>query len=180
MDCKCKICRKKLGELVNELYTSNSPISSIIKTLDNEGCETNEDTIKRHLKKAKLLRNNDNFEILDQKPQLSYDLNSIDFEQYDFDSQSPTDAVAYLQKVHLYIYFKQLEIVTREQDEFYKGIRDTPPSQSITRLKQLYELLDNFTGISIYASQQAAIKKVELMGLSIEKFSAYVMPDENV
>jgi hypothetical protein len=180
MDCKCKICRKNLGELVNDMYLANSPISSIIKTLDKEECETNEDTIKRHLRKFNLLNNSDDFEIVDLNPTLSYDLNTISFERYDFDSESPNEAVAYLQKVHLYIYFKQLEIVTREQDEFYQGIRDTPPSQSITRLKQLYELLDKFTGVSIYVNQQAAIKRIELMGYTLNPVGGENVIDRDV
>jgi hypothetical protein len=180
MVCNCKICRKNLGELVNELYQTGSPIDVIVETLvTNHQCETNEDTTRRHLEKAGLYVSvGSSSGSIAVEPPYEFDLNAISFDRYDFDSGLPTEVVTYLQKVHLGLYFKQLEIVAREQDDFYHGVRDTPPGQSVTRLKQLYELLDNITGISIYANQQAAIKKVELMGLSIEKFSAYVMPEE--
>lgn len=179
MKCRCKICRKNLGELVNEMYQANSPIDAIVKTLENNHqCETNADTVKRHLEKTGVyVESIEPYVSINDVPMYEYDLNSTSFEKYDFDSGSPTEVVRYLQKVHLGLYFKQLEIVAKEQDDFYRGLRDTPPGQSITRLKQLYELLDNITGISIYANQQAALKKVELMGLSIEKFSAYVIPE---
>ena len=194
MECKCKICRHNLGELVNNLYQSGSPNSEILQELANKNCETNASALTRHLKKVGIFRDKNlevgesrenrgttqsNYQIANRVNPGEYDLNSINFDRYNFDETSPMETIEYLQRVHLSLYLKQLEIVAREQDDYYKGERELPPGQSITRLNQLYEMLNNLTGISIYANQQAAIQKVQMMGLVIKSYNPLLTNFEN-
>jgi hypothetical protein len=125
----------------------------------------NEIALKNHYKKM-------GKQVVDEpKPVVTaergYDLNNIDFSEYDFDLNKPDSILEYLQKAHLFIYLKQLEIVTREQETYINGITDDPPGYSISKLGQLQKLLDNISGISILADQSAALRKVLLMGYNL-------------
>jgi hypothetical protein len=189
MDCQCKICRNNLTQSVNNWYVNGLSLNEIVKKLQNENQLTvTNKTVQRHLEKYNLEikqeKLNDVITIIEQQSKptesLEYDINNINFNKYNFDETNPISAIGYLQKAHLHLYLRQLEIVCKEQEMYYKGETLELPHGSLLRLKMLFELLDNITGISLYANQQAAIQKVESMGLKVERFSSLVTTQENV
>ncbi len=189
MNCKCKICRNNLTQSVNSWYVNGFSLSEIVQKLQNENrIKITEKTVQRHLENFNLeiREENDNNTItrIEQQSKsndsLEYDLNNITFNKYEFDENNPISAITYLQKAHLHLYLRQLEIVCKEQEMYYEGENLELPHGSLLRLKMLFELLDNITGISLYANQQAAIQKVESMGLKVERFSSLVTTQENV
>jgi hypothetical protein len=189
MTCKCKICRNNLTESVNKWYVDGFSLTQIVEKLQQENKLTiTEKTVQRHLETFNLgIRpENTNNAInlvenqIKSKESLEYDLNNITFDKYNFDDHDPISAITYLQKAHLHLYLRQLEIVCNEQERYYKGEAIEVSHGSIIRLKMLFDLLDNITGISLYANQQAAIQKIESMGLKVERFSSLVTTHENV
>ena len=189
MNCKCKICRNNLAESVNSWYVDGFSLSQINEKLQNENSIIiTEKAIQRHLESFGLEVESENsnraITMIQHQPKstepLGYDLNNITFDEYDFDETSPTSIIAYLQKTHLHMYLRQIEIVCKEQEQYYKGEVAEAPHGSLNRLKTMFELFDNITGISLYANQQAAIQKVESMGLKVERFSSLVTTQENV
>jgi len=189
MNCQCKICRNNLSQSVNSWYVDGFSLTQIVEKLQQENKITiTEKTVQRHLENFNLEIRPENYNstislIENQvKPNesLEYDLNNITFNKYNFDDSDPISAITYLQKAHLHLYLRQLEIVCKEQEMYYKGETLEVSHGSIIRLKMLFELLDNITGISLYANQQAAIQKIESMGLKVERFSSLVTTHENV
>jgi hypothetical protein len=190
--CSCKICRNNLTDIVNLKGKDNIGYSDIKKYLDNNhNLNVTENVIKRHLKTFGIEVDkqvnrvvNDVFietnqGVINNQNKILIDLNDIALNKYNFDESDPRTIVRYLQKIHLGLYLKQLEITYQEIEEYKVGLRENYPNIAINNLKKLFEILDNLTGISIYSNQQAAIKSVESMGLKIERFESYIK-SENV
>ena len=194
--CNCKICRNGLTDVVNSKAKDNISYSSIKKYLDsNHNLNVTENVIKRHLKAYGIEDNKQSTNhtthttlndiltsvngVIDNQNRILIDLNDIRLDKYNFDENDARTIVRYLQKIHLGLYLKQVEIAYKEIEEYQCGLREIYPNIAVNNLKKLFELLDNLTGITIYSNQQAAIKTVESMGLKIERFENYIK-SENV
>ena len=188
--CNCKICRNNLTDIVNSKGNDNISFLAIKKYLiDSHELDVTENVIKRHLKVYGIDRSDKgsnstntviveaNEGVIDKRGNITIDLNDINLDNYDFDESDPRTIVRYLQKTHLGLYLKQLEIAYQEVTEYQLGIRENYPTVAVNNLKKLFELLDSITGISIYSNQQAAIKTVESMGLKIDRFESFVLSE---
>ncbi|MFM6152344.1 MAG: hypothetical protein ACKPE3_04975 [Sphaerospermopsis kisseleviana] len=191
--CNCKICRNNLTDIVNQkAKEDNIGYSDIKKYLyESHDLSVTENVVKRHLKAYGIEINNQvdptvnevfvevNQGVINNQNKIITDLNNITLDKYNFDENDARTIVKYLQKIHLGLYLKQLEITYQEIEEYKLGLRENYPNVAVNNLKKLFELLDSLTGISIYSNQQAAVKTVEAMGLKIERFESYIK-SENV
>jgi len=185
--CNCKICRNNLTDIVNSKGQDNISFLSIKKYLiDNHNLDVTENVIKRHLKTFEIEPSKEEYippkniigdSVIDNQNKMKINLNDVTLQGYNFDENNPKEIVRYLQTIHLALYLKQLEITFREVEEYNLGHRENYPSVAVNNLKKLYELLDSISGISLYSNQQAAIKTVELLGLKIDKFESYLLPE---
>ena len=149
--CSCKICRNNLADTVNDLYISGVNQVFILEMLKNtHGLTINKSVLTRHLESFELLEDStvsDHKQVINSSNQINVNLNNLSLLDYDFDIEKPETVIEYIQKVHLAIYLKQLEIVAQEIIEYQMGTREIPPSVSINNLKKLFEILDRTTGI---------------------------------
>jgi hypothetical protein len=188
--CGCKICRKSLGTVVNNLVNDGLSLSDTLKLLENEhSIKVTEKLLQRHLNafdiqyqiKRPVQKINDSRDNNDIPHELIVvNLNEISLEKYDFNLDEPLSIIRYLQKTHLALYLKQLELVHREQLEFELGLNFNPPNTTIRGAKLLYEIYEASTAINVYANQQAAIRTVEAMGLKVESYTSFIIPDTHV
>lgn len=165
-----------MTDIINQLANDGIGIPTLKKKLKNEfNLNVTENVIKRHLDKYGILPNetNQNIEspvisgVVDTQNRITVSLNDINLDGYNFDKDSPNSIVAYLQKCHLGIYLKQLEITYQELEEYHQGLREIPPTIAIRNLRMLFELLDSITGISVYSNQQAAINSLINKGYDV-------------
>ena len=169
--CNCKICRNNLSDTVNDLYLSGVNQVFILEMLKNtHQLIINKSVLTRHLESFELLEEStvkEHKQVINSSNQISVDLNNLSLVDYDFDIQKPESVIAYIQKIHLAIYLKQLEIVAQEIIEYQMGTREVPPSVAINNLKKLFDVLDRTTGIEVTVNQQKAIQVVETLGFKL-------------
>ncbi len=169
--CNCKICRNNLADTVNDLYISGVNQVFILEMLKNTHRLTvNKSVLTRHLESFELpeeFTGTEHKQVINSSNQISVDLNNLSLVDYDFDIQKPETVIEYIQKVHLAIYLKQLEIVAQEIIEYQMGTSEIPPTISINNLKKLFDILDRTTGIEVTINQQKAIQVVESLGFKL-------------
>ena len=179
MQCKCKICEKKLdlgGEI--ELLTTRQ-LQVRLKTQYQVSMSLNE--IDQHLKLSgleckpqsqpqKTVKKSVIESVIDETGKPLVDLDNLDFSPYKkLDPNSPNSISTYIQKIQLYLYLQQCEIVISKINAFKRGEIKRYPTLAVTNLVRLYTLLDRVTGLSVYTNQQSAIQTVESLGFKLEK-----------
>lgn len=180
--CSCKICRNNLADIVNEKINDGISIKSIKKELLKNNIDVTENVIKRHLKAYGIdidksindvpitpseVVMNATDSVVNKDGIVLCDLNNIDLEKYDFDLQNPDTFVEYIQKIHIGLYLKQVEIAYKELGEYQIGKRENYPNNAINNLKKLYQLLEQSMGINNFVNINSAIKKIENEGYKI-------------
>lgn len=174
--CSCKICRNNLADIVNQKIIDGISILDVKKNLQkNHNLDVTENVIKRHLKAYGIDINIDKSEIImnatdsviNKDGIVLFDLNKVDLHKYDFDLENPESFVHYIQKIHIGLYLKQLEITYKELNEYQSGQRENYPNNAINNLKKLYELLEKTLGINNFVSINSAIRKITNEGYSI-------------
>lgn len=182
--CSCKICRNNLADIVNQKNMDGISILEVKKYLQkNHNLDVTENVIKRHLKaygidinidkssddisiKSEIIMNATD-SVINKDGIVLFDLNNVDLDKYDFDLENPETFVNYIQKIHIGLYLKQLEITYKELNEYQNGHRENYPNNAINNLKKLYELLEKTSGINNFVSVNSAIRKITNEGYMI-------------
>jgi hypothetical protein len=108
--------------------------------------------------------------VIDETGKPLVDLDNLDFTPYQkLDPNSPNSISSYIQRIQLYLYLQQCEIVISKINAFKRGEIKRYPTLAVTNLVRLYTLLDRVTGLSVYTNQQSAIQTVEALGFKFEK-----------
>ncbi len=179
--CKCKICQKKLdiGGEIEQLTTRQLQVR--LKTQYQVSMTLNE--IDQHLKffgldckpqsqsqPQKSVKKSVIESVIDQTGKPLVDLDNLDFSPYKkLDPNSPNSISSYIQRIQLYLYLQQCEIVISKINAFKRGEIKRYPTLAVTNLVRLYTLLDRVTGLSVFTNQQSAIQTVEALGFKFEK-----------
>lgn len=185
IQCECKICRNGLSSITNQKYVDGASFSEILQYLSDENIAISKNVLTRHLKAYGLLKSENDISIKDieigvnegvltRDKRILVDLNDISIDEYDFDFNDPNSLLGYLQKIHLALYFKQLEISYQHIVEYQAGLRKNYPSLAVSSLKKLFDILDSITGLTIYSNQSNALKVVESMGFKIQKIENFL------
>jgi hypothetical protein len=177
--CKCKICQKKLdlGGEISQLTTRQLQVR--LKTQYQISMSLDE--IDQHLKffgleckpqsqPQKTVKKSVIESVVDEIGKPLVDLDNLDFTPYQkLDPNSPNSISTYIQRIQLYLYLQQCEIVISRINAFKRGEIKRYPTLAVTNLVRLYTLLDRVTGLSVYTNQQSAIQTVEALGFKFEK-----------
>ena len=180
--CNCKICRINLADIINSKFIDdNISILDAKKFLSkNHNLDVTDNVIKRHLKAFNIEVNNHkqainatevfvskNDSVINKRGEILIDLNDINLEKYDFDKNDLMSIAAYIQKIHLGLYLKQCEIVTKELKEYQDGLRENYPNTAINNLKKLFELMEKSSGIRYSIDINAASDRIHREGYKI-------------
>lgn len=183
MQCPCKICRNRLSKTANDKFVGGFSLAELKGWLLNDHkLDVSETTIKRHLEKFNFTVNENPQpkaeirKIESNLQPMGYDFKAIRFSKF-ADENNPIDVLTFLQNAHLHLYEKQLEIVAKEQDLYYQGLSEDFPVSSVQKLRMLQEMFANISGVFMFASQQAAIRKIQSMGLTVEEYQPLELPD---
>jgi hypothetical protein len=176
--CGCKICKRHLGEYVNELITlENISPKQVLEILQNEGLTVSDKLLRKHLSAFGIqYPETMNDESITCNP-ITTDLNTIDFTEYDFDSNNPESIIKYLQNINLKIYLNQTKITLQAQQDVINGNSPDIPKQVMQNLALAFQILDKSTGLSTHVNQQEAIKTVEAMGLVVQSQTQFYLPN---
>lgn len=108
--------------------------------------------------------------VVDENDQPLISLDNLDFSCYKkLDLNSPNSILSYIQKIQLYLYLKQCEIVVSKINMYQNGTIKRYPTLAVTNLVRLFGLYNAVTGISVYSNQQSAIQSVEAMGFQLDR-----------
>lgn len=183
--CKCRICKNNETQTVNDKFEDGLSFSEIQVYLKSKYIEISDLALMRHFESFgyNLSANDSTNEIeitptqVISKEPLNYDLNNINFDSYNFDVTDSKSVMSYLQKCHLNLYLRQLQIVTAEQENYLVGDSPNPPRQSIMLLEKLLKMMDKISGISLIANQSQAIQILERMGYKITSETKIINED---
>lgn len=165
--CNCKVCRKRLTVTINDLALS-TPLDEIVKRLKfTYGVETSELSLKEHFR---------HFEItpieaakaITSEHRTPINLDELTLERWNLSMDQPQKVVAYIQEKLLCLSIRQIQVVAQEQGEYLSGESAVLNKDQVQNLRILMTLADRFTGISLQANQQQAVRVVQALGYEAE------------
>jgi len=163
LKCKCPVCENGYTQQVND-YLSLHGFQKTLEMAQGLVPNLKETVLRSHFKR---------FEI--EIPQesttslipLKLNLQDIDFTDRDIDLSDPASLITHIQKIHLYLYLEQVDIVAQQLHLYKQGERTTPPTTDLLNLSRLLKLLNDVSGLKSVVEESTAIKILESKGYKI-------------
>lgn len=166
--CGCEICKADLGEYTNQLIVDGFSLKEVVKYLKSQRLMIDKKTVLRHLNAYGITPSSDSVDtqVVTSEP-VNIELKTFDFSKYDFDVNKPISIISYLQKLHLKIHLNQAELLLKLQNDVLQGESLDVPGDALKNIATSWKLLSEVSGINVYVNQQAAIRTVEAMGMTV-------------
>lgn len=165
--CNCKACRKGLTVTVNDLASSN-PLSEIVGRLRfTYGLDISELSLRQHLQHFGIAPV-EATKAIAREHKKPINLDELTLAQWDLSMEDPQRVVSYIQEKLLCLSLRQIQVVAQEQVGYLNGESAVLNKDQVQNLRILMSLADRFTGISLQANQQQAVRIVQSLGYEAE------------
>ena len=159
----------KYAVVINQMIDNDYSVQDILNELNLLGCKVSYPVVQDWIAKntGKITPDFEENACDNDCNAAPCDNKSFDFESK-FDESLKNDNIAeFLQKAHYFLYKRQLEIVAKEQEDYYLGLSEKIPIQSLRQLQILAGLFYKVAPVHLIANQQEAIRVVERMGYTL-------------
>lgn len=175
--CNCKVCRKGLTVAINDL-ASSTPLNEIIKRLKfTYGLEASELSLKEHFRHFGITPI-EATKAITSEHKTPINLDELTLGQWNLSMDEPERVVAYIQEKLLCLSIRQVQVVAQEQGEYLSGESAVLNKDQVQNLRILMTLADRFTGISLQANQQQAVRVVQSLGYEAEDLRSLPNTDQ--
>jgi len=162
LKCKCPVCENGYTQQVND-YLSLHGFQKTLEMAQGLVPNLKETVLRSHFKRFEIEIPNETSTLIP----LKLDLNNIDFTDRDIDLSDPVSLITHVQKIHLYLYLEQVDIVAQQLQLYKQGERTTPPTTDLLNLSRLLKLLNDVSGLKSVVEESTAIKILESKGYKI-------------